>query len=67
MADKSKKCSDVKKEESKQGRQTVNVKPRSYQQTKAEIRERAYLPTTPERAAKAVASLVNIKETEDPG
>ena len=55
------------KEKPKLGRQTVKVKPRSYQPTKAEIQERAYLPTTPDRAAKAVASLVNIKETEDPG
>ncbi len=44
----------------------VKVKPRSYQPTKAELEERAYLPTTPERAAKAVASLVNIQETKDP-
>ena len=44
----------------------VKVKPRSYQPTKAEIQERAYLPTTPDRAAKAVASLVNIQETKDP-
>ena len=54
------------KEKPKRGLPTVKVKPRSYQPTKAELQERAYLPTTPERAAKAVASLVNIQETEDP-
>ena len=51
---------------SKTTRSTVQVKPRSYQPTKAELQERAYLPTTPERAAKAVASLVNVQETKDP-
>ena len=55
------------KEKPKRDRPTVKVKPRSYQPTKAELQERSYLPTTPKRAAKAVASLVNIKETEDPG
>ncbi len=50
----------------KKTRPTVKVKPRSYQPTKAELQERAYLPTTPERAAKSVASLVNIQETKDP-
>ena len=47
-------------------RPTVKVKPRSYQPTKAELQERSYLPTTPERAAKAVASLVNVQETKNP-
>ncbi len=50
----------------KRGRPTVKVKPRSYQPTKSELQERAYLPTAPERAAKAVASLVNIQETKYP-
>ena len=47
-------------------RPTVKVKPRSYQPNKAELEEKAYLPTTPEHAAKAVASLVNVQETKDP-
>ena len=47
-------------------RPTVKVKPRSYQPTKSELHKRSYLPTTPERAAKAVASLVKVKETDDP-
>ncbi len=51
----------------KRGRPTVKVKPRSYQPNKTELQERSYLPTTPERAAKAVASLVNVQETKDPG
>ena len=54
------------KEKPKRGRPTVQVKPRSYQPTKAELKERAYLPTTPERAAKAVALLVNVQETKNP-
>ena len=54
----------MKKE--KKGRPTVKVKPRSYQPNKAELQERSYLPTTPERAAKAVASLVNVQETKYP-
>ena len=55
------------KEKPKRGRPTVKVKPRSYQPTKAELQERSYLPTTPERAAKAVASIVKVQETKDPG
>ena len=50
----------------KRVRPTVKVKPRSYQPNKAELQERAYLPTTPKRAAKAVASLVNVQETKYP-
>lgn len=56
----------MKKKKPKEDRPTLKVKPRSYQPTKAELQERAYLPTAPERAAKAVASLVNIQETKDP-
>ena len=55
-----------KEPKAKRGRPMVKVKPRSYQPTKAELQERSYLPTTPERAAKAVSSLVNIQETKDP-
>ena len=50
----------------KSTRTTVQVKHRSYQPNKAELQERSYLPTTPERAAKAVASLVNVQETKYP-
>ena len=55
-----------KEPKAKRGRPTVKVKPRSYQPNKAELQERSYLPTTPERAAKAVASLVNVQETKYP-
>ena len=47
-------------------RPTVKVKPRSYQPKKSELEERVYLPTSPERAARAISSLVNVQETDDP-
>ena len=56
----------MKENSDQKTRPMVKVKPRSHQPTKAELEERAYLPTTPERAAKAVASLVNVQETKDP-
>ena len=50
----------------KRTRPTVQVKPRSYQPTKAELEEKLYVPATPEQVAKAVTSLFNVQETDDP-
>ena len=48
-------------------RPTVKVKPRSYQPTKAELREyRTPMKANPDRVAHAVASLFNVKETDNP-
>ena len=51
----------------KPDRPTVKVKPRSYQPTKAELREeRTHVHASPDQVAGAVVSLFNVKETDNP-
>ena len=42
----------------------VKVKPRSYQPSRAELREKIHIPTTPEQLAKAMVQTVVIKTQE---
>ena len=50
----------------KPDRPTVKVKPRSYQPTKAELREELHIPTTLEHLTRLVTKTVTVQESEDP-
>ena len=39
----------------------VKVKPKSYQPTRSELREKIHIPTTPEQLAKAVVQPIVVK------
>ena len=46
-------------------RQTINVKPHSYQPSKAELEEPIHIKATPQQLAKAAVTPVRIVEDQD--
>ena len=50
--------------ESKKDKPILKIKPRNYQPSKAELREKVRLDTTPERLAECLGRQVKIQETD---